>query len=86
MGERSTSLLLEEWRLRLIEPDNETVSDSDLYRRGPPIYPDFEAISLAPVEKRGDEYWSLPLDGEEWTQGFPPSLTGRCDHNVLGVL
>jgi hypothetical protein len=24
---------------------------------------------------RAEDYWSFPLDGEEWTQGFPPALT-----------
>jgi hypothetical protein len=27
------------------------------------------------IEKRGEDYWSFPLDGDEWTQGFPPGLT-----------
>jgi hypothetical protein len=26
------------------------------------------------IEKRGEDYWSFPLDGDEWTQGFPLSL------------
>ena len=27
------------------------------------------------VEKRGEDYWSFPLDGEEWVYGFPSALT-----------
>jgi hypothetical protein len=27
------------------------------------------------IEQRGEDYWSFPLDGEDWTQGFPPALT-----------
>jgi hypothetical protein len=27
------------------------------------------------IEKRGDDYWSFPLDGDEWVLGFPPALT-----------
>ena len=27
------------------------------------------------IEKRGEDYWSFPLDGEEWTQGLPQGLT-----------
>jgi hypothetical protein len=27
------------------------------------------------IEKRGEDYWSFPLDGDEWTQGLPPALT-----------
>ena len=27
------------------------------------------------IEKRGDDYVSFPLDGEEWIPGLPPALT-----------
>jgi hypothetical protein len=27
------------------------------------------------IEQRGEDYWSFPLDGEEWIHGFPPALT-----------
>jgi len=27
------------------------------------------------IEKWGERYWSLRLDGEEWTQGLPSGLS-----------
>jgi hypothetical protein len=27
------------------------------------------------IEQRGEDYWSFPLDAEEWTQGLPQDLT-----------
>jgi hypothetical protein len=27
------------------------------------------------IEKRGEDYWSFPLDSEDWAQGLPPALT-----------
>jgi hypothetical protein len=27
------------------------------------------------IEKRGEDYWSFPLDGEEWIRGFTSALT-----------
>jgi hypothetical protein len=27
------------------------------------------------IEKREEDYWSFPLDGEEWIPGLPPALT-----------
>ena len=27
------------------------------------------------IERRGQDYWSFPLDGEGWMQGLPPGLT-----------
>jgi hypothetical protein len=29
------------------------------------------------IEKREDDYWSFPFDGEEWTPGFPPALSAE---------
>ena len=27
------------------------------------------------IEQRGEDYWSFPLDGDEWTQGLHPAFT-----------
>jgi hypothetical protein len=27
------------------------------------------------IERRGEDYWSFPLDGDEWQPGFPAGLT-----------
>jgi hypothetical protein len=29
------------------------------------------------IEKRGEDHWSFPVDGEEWTPGFPPALSAE---------